>query len=117
MTSLLVTALATWQIVEVWHHSLLMARPRAAAELWDNKLGELLSCPWCLSVWAGAACTILSALPGSYGAAFSLLVQALAASRLANVGNDVFHGYCRTPRFTLPELAADVRIDPEETAV
>ena len=97
MVELIAAALATWQIVEIWHHSLLMAGPRAITELWVNRLGELLSCPWCLSVWVGFACVGLPALPGSAGSFFTLLVHAFAVSRLANLGNDVFHEYCRTP--------------------
>lgn len=57
-TELAVAALATWHIVEVWHHSSLFAGVRARVELMDTegaagKLRELLSCPFCLSVWVG----------------------------------------------------------------
>lgn len=117
MTDLIVAALATWQIVEIWHHSFLLATPRSIAEMWPNKLGELLSCPWCLSVWVGAACTLGLQVPGSCGSVTAFLVWAFATSRLANLGNDVFHGYSRTPRFRLPELVADDGIDPEQAAL
>lgn len=55
---LVIAGLATWHIVEVWHHSSLFAGVRARVELMDvegatGKLRELLSCPFCLSVWVG----------------------------------------------------------------
>jgi hypothetical protein len=51
--NLLIAAFATWSIVEIWHHSSIMATWRAKTQLWENKLGELLACPFCLSVWVG----------------------------------------------------------------
>jgi len=53
LTDLAVAALATWQAVEVWRHSSLTAGLRARTELWEGKAGELLRCPFCLSVWVG----------------------------------------------------------------
>jgi hypothetical protein len=52
-TELAVAALATWQVVEIWHHSSLFAPLRARAELLEGRLSELLGCPFCLSVWVG----------------------------------------------------------------
>jgi hypothetical protein len=97
---LIVAALATWQIVEIWHHSLLMAPLRARSEMWQNKLGELTSCPWCLSVWVGFACSGVLALAATHwpAGAARVVVYGFAASRLANLGNDFFKAYCLTPR-------------------
>lgn len=106
---LIVAALATWQIVEIWHHSLLMAPLRSRTEMWNNKLGELLSCPFCLSVWVALACALGVTVGRDSGAA--TVVLAFAVARLANLGNDVFKSYCLTPKvgfdlgevdFTLP---------------
>lgn len=123
-TQLLVAALATWQAVEVWHHSSLFTAARARWEARGGFLGDLLGCPWCLSVWVGAAAALLpaagwwmrvwaerapGATPGSAadllcglmwlpGGAAWLFAHALAVSRLANLGNDLTRRWCRTPK-------------------
>jgi hypothetical protein len=102
---LAIAATATWQIVEIWQHSALMAPWRQRVELWRNRLGELLRCPFCLSVWVAWLCCALllvepteprwqSALAVARG-----VLYGLAVSRLANLGNDLFYSYSRTPRF------------------
>jgi len=103
LTFLVISSLATWQAVEIWRHSSLFADWRSITETWDNKVGELLHCPWCLSVWVGtsiAAVLYFSEvwLLGFVGQTF---VFGLAISRLANLGNDYFKQYCRTPRNTV----------------
>jgi hypothetical protein len=97
---LIVAALATWQIVEIWHHSLLMAPLRSRTEMWDNKLGELLVCPFCLSVWIGLFCTagLYCAYLGTPAQVLSVVIHAFAVSRLANLGNDYFKPCCLTPK-------------------
>lgn len=100
--NLIVAALATWQIVEIWHHSSLMAPARSIVELWDNKLGELLRCPFCLSVWTALFCTLCLNLTefGLTSRITECVIYAFAVSRLANLGNDFFHSCNRTPRIT-----------------
>ncbi len=123
MTVLIVAALATWQAVEIWHHSSIAAGWRARTELWQGRPGELFGCPFCLSVWAAlGSIAVLGynppALTGDYASllgwwhaltdikeicsnivtAVQFFLYALAVSRLANLGNDVFHAWCRTPR-------------------
>lgn len=97
---IIIAALATWQIIEIWHHSLLMAPLRSIAEMWDNKIGDLLSCPFCLSPWVGLVCiTVLSvAEVGWFFLALSAIVKAFAVARLANLGSDFFKRYDRTPK-------------------
>ena len=106
LTELLVTTLATWQTIEIWHHGRLFASWRARTELWENKLGELLVCTFCLSVWvAWLFCLAFWAsglLEPAYAQLALIPIYGLAAARLANLGNDVFHSLCRTPRM-LPE--------------
>lgn len=98
--NIIVAALATWQIVEIWRHSRLMASLRSRTEMWDNWLGELLSCPFCLSVWVSLFCLLGLELAdnGLVGYILSLMIYALAISRLANLGNDVFKQFCLTPK-------------------
>ncbi|GIW89693.1 MAG: hypothetical protein KatS3mg109_0125 [Pirellulaceae bacterium] len=90
---LVIIALATNQIVEIWHHSSLFASIRQKLQLmnedpellphkWLAKPVELLNCPWCFSVWVALLCVLLS-----FTIAWWLLA-ALACSRLANVIND-----------------------------
>lgn len=100
--NLIVAALATWQIVEIWHHSLLMAPLRSRTEMWNNKLGELLGCPFCLSTWVGLLCVICLGVGewGLAGRSVSGIIHAFAVARLANLGNDVFKQYCLTPKVT-----------------
>jgi len=102
---LVIAALATWQIVEIWQHSTLMAPLRARTEMWQNKLGELLSCPWCLSVWIGMLCGALLTTADIVQASRvgSVVIYGFAISRLANLGNDVFKSYCRTPGFRIDD--------------
>lgn len=118
MTDLIVAALATWQIVEIWHHSALFVNSRAAVENWENKIGQLLSCPFCLSPYAAAAvlCCLTLRVPTSGLASWLAIflsyvvllaqaaIHAFAVARLANLGNDFFYTYCRTPRFTINEF-------------
>lgn len=110
LVSLVVAALAVWEILEIWHHSALMASWRARAELLEGKLGELLRCMFCMSPWTSAA--VLLAMgwwkwPGSSLATF--IVWAFAVARLANLGNDLGYEFCRTPRHNrdLPEQEPD----------
>ncbi len=102
MMELLIAALATWQAVEIWHHSTLFADLRARVEVRGGFLAALLGCPFCTSVWVALAAAALSRVPVA-----ALLVEALAVSRLANLGNDVFHAWCRTPRETLATPAGE----------
>jgi hypothetical protein len=107
---LLVATIATWQIVEIWHHSYLFEKLRARAESLDNWLGNLLSCPFCLAVWVAAFCVlvfyIVEGLVGgghTWTHALGLPLYMLAVSRLANLGNDLSHEWCRTPGSSVME--------------
>lgn len=92
VVELVILGLATNQVVEIWHHSTLLARPRAMVQLWqdeDNgstkeKIVELLLCPWCLSVWAAGILFALGRLPGMAGWLVWFLTTALAVSRVSN---------------------------------
>ena len=97
--NLIVAALAVWEILEIWHHSTLFAGWRARIELWDNLLGDLLRCMFCMSPWTSLAVLLLLGWLDWPGRCYTQMVAwAFATARLANLGNDVFHGFCRTPR-------------------
>lgn len=126
-TKLLVAALATWQAVEIWRHSDLFATRRALAEESPGFKAAILRCPWCLSVWVGSLAMLLTVattltwkivnkptaaldfgdwLVTIFIAPWVWLMYALAISRLANLGNDLTHAFCRTPR-QKAQLAAE----------
>ena len=107
LTPIGIAALATWQSIEIWHHSALFAGLRARVELWEGWIGDLLQCPHCLGPWVACghlgllmAGQLLPELGAAEWAGF--LVQlpggALAACRVAQVCNDLTHGFCRTPK-------------------
>lgn len=103
LCDLFVAALAAWQVVEVWHHGDIFADWRSRVELWRGGvwgwLGGMLGCPWCLSVWVGLLVCAELWLASFAGYSWvALPAYALAVSRLANLGNDLSHARCRTPR-------------------
>lgn len=135
---LAILALATWEVVELWHHGSIFADWRAQTELWDYPWRTLFSCPFCLAPWTALVLrmsaskavyigidtlvgvivlheifnarnrlpwpyllTVLAigllALAGIAHNVFDTHLLGLAAARLANLGNDLFHERCRTP--------------------
>lgn len=100
---LFAAALATWQAVEIWHHGEIFATWRARFDAildagdsgFFNYVVAMLRCPFCMSVWVGLVC-LMAAYIGSW---VEYPVYALAVSRLANLGNDLTHKWCRTPRW------------------
>jgi|TARA_R110002051_G_scaffold252284_1_gene311517 hypothetical protein len=98
---LIIAALATWEIIEIWHHSLLFAPLRARTELWTNKLGELIGCPFCLAPWVALLSVMVLFSPEWFGwsvwSGLRVIWYSFAVARLANLGNDYFKATCRTP--------------------
>lgn len=74
---------------------------RTRVELQSGFTAALLRCPWCLSVWVGLSYASLLSIDGNVSRVSGIICLGLAASRLANLGNDVFHCHNRTPRFKL----------------
>ena len=52
-TDLLILVLATAHAIEVFHHSSIFAGTRAWLEGYDNFIGDLFACAFCLSLWVG----------------------------------------------------------------
>lgn len=88
LTELVIAALATWQAVELWRHSELLATWRARTELWEGFFGRLLACPFCLSVWVGGIAALIVALP-EIGAPHSGWWDALCAVGLGILGTPI----------------------------
>jgi hypothetical protein len=102
LTEVIIAALAVWQIVEIWHHSSLFASWRAKVETQQDRwYGELLLCPFCLSLWVAVLVT-LGLVVLDYWHLGSVILGSFAVARLANLGNDLTHLWCRTPRNLLP---------------
>jgi hypothetical protein len=106
LTDLLIVYLAGMQLVELYHHGSLFG-PTGAIPIraWAERrqghkyrvvryLANLLSCPFCEAPWACA----IAAFGWRWGGPVAwLFVFALAASRLANLTNDLTHSWSRSP--------------------
>ncbi len=97
LTDLVFLVLATAQVIEIFHHSSICAGMRARLENFDNFVGDLFSCMFCLSVWVAAILTVGYFFAAEHPA-WRLPVYVLAVTRGANLLNDVFYRHCRTPR-------------------
>lgn len=107
--TLIVAALATWEIIEIWQHSSLLAGWRAITETWNNFFGRVLHCMFCLTPWISWLVCLIMIVPvppwdGSFAnvavqvvTLAQFIVCGFAIARLANIGNDLTHDKCRTP--------------------
>lgn len=103
-----IVGLATWQAVEVYHHGSIFADTRARFEAKGGFFADLLACPFCLSVWVGVL------FAGMYMSDYVWLVSpvvGLAASRLANLCNDLSRSYNRTPKGPESEEHVEQQVD------
>jgi hypothetical protein len=110
LTHLIILGLAVWQTVETLHHSELFYGWREVAnEIVDQKQGlvspdlglfaaKAYSCPYCLAHWVAILYAALLYTP--LHGVVSWWSLALAAVRIANIGNDLVGDRCRTPRYT-----------------
>ena len=107
----IVLGLATWQIVEVLHHSKITLSVRR----WSSKslsvqgfrgfLAQLIECPFCHAHWIAGALVLFTAIPLALGCPWTKpIVYIFAAVRLANLGNDVFYELCKTPKHDVEEI-------------
>lgn len=100
ITHLIVAVLAVWEIVEIWRHGAIFATWRARTETWDNWVGDLLACGFCLAPWVAwlvLGWIFLIDFLGWPEVAL-LPVYGLAVAGAANLLNDLSHGFCRTPK-------------------
>lgn len=105
---LVLLALATMHIVEVYHHGSIFADLRARLQSSTSGfVRDLAGCMFCLSTWVGAVAIVLWTLEILW---LRLLLCAFAVTRLANLMNDLSHPFNRTydrkidlPKETAPE--------------
>lgn len=110
LLELFVAVFATWEIVEIYRHSLLFADRRSKMETRVDRLGDLFQCNFCLAPWVGLLCLLIlttehipegnDILDGlrRVTRVLRLPLYAFAVARLANLGNDLTYRYCRTPK-------------------
>lgn len=127
--TLSIAALATWEIIEIWRHSSLMAKWRAITETWDNFFGRVLHCAFCLTPWVSwfVCLIVVVPVPAWDGTLATIavpivtlsqfVVLGFAVARLANIGNDLTRDKCRTPNSdamtedTVETVVSDVDAD------
>lgn len=106
MTTYWLLSLAVWEIIEIWKHGSIFASWRARLEASESRLRDFGQCGFCLAPWiALLVCSLWQwqeylcqhdyTLPGT---AIYLGIVAFAVARLANLGNDISHRWCRTPK-------------------
>lgn len=101
-----IMALATWQMVETWHHGSIFSHQRAKLELFDGFCARLLTCMFCLSHWV-ASCVVawcavswvLLRVPGNewIGYLMQTPIISLAVTRASQVGHDYLRAVTRQP--------------------
>lgn len=120
ITTLVIAGLAVWQVIKIWEYSELFAGPRARAQASNGFFGRLLQCAFCMSNWVAAfiVCTlaaseVLTRLESHFDTPWlpvaSMLLaipaQIFAVARAANLANDFFKIWDRTPKYHT-EIAA-----------
>jgi hypothetical protein len=95
--------MACWQIGEVLHHGSIFGWLRKRASNWLKSrhaavrcLGDLVSCPFCLSHWI-AGVVVITALVGIFHWWVALPIWIFACARASNLANDLTHAWCRSP--------------------
>jgi hypothetical protein len=91
LTMLTVLSLATYRIARflildtlidtprIWLHQVIIGKPKA----WRMKLYELLTCPYCLTIWIAAAVTALADIWYSVPAPIGMWLAAATGSLIA----------------------------------
>ena len=114
LTGLFISALAGNELVELWRHGSIFARLRAGARslrsstIWPlTTIGELLGCPFCLSLWTA----MISWGAWLHGGIAAATVAGLAVAKLSNLLNDLTHSWLRSP----PTDPEDMSFDEDQS--
>lgn len=90
MKDLVITSLATYRLTKLVIDDEILREPRevvlsrlyASDSALAQKAAYLLTCPWCVSIWAAGGLLLLKVVsPGAY----ALIARALAASAVTGV--------------------------------
>jgi len=98
-----VAALSAWALTEVIRHGSIFERQRAWLEARGGPIAEWIGCAFCFSHWAALLTSagtlfVWEDVLWEWTTLVKLLLVWLCAVRLANLGNDLTHKWCRTPR-------------------
>ena len=115
VTEIVISFLAAWALTETARHGTILERPRAWLEARGGLIAEWISCGFCFSHWAaflssGASLYVFEEFWDSK-TIIKLLLVWLCSIRLSNLGNDLTHCWCRTPR--MEEIKFDAE-DPKQ---
>ena len=121
--TVLISAFAVWEIIEIWHHSSLFASKRAYLEARGGWLADMMLCPFCFSVWVSFLVIFILKMdvhltqhvPRWVIDCIQLPLYGFAVARLANLLNDFTHKSCRTPKEAAWPLEDDIGSEVEET--
>jgi len=118
--NVILVALATWQIVEILHHSEIalpirrLAARNTQTGVFRSFFSRAYNCPFCLTHWVAATLIAVLLFYPAHEQCRGLLTFVLvvfATARLANLGNDLAYNYTRTPRIELEEHSEDIEIE------
>lgn len=105
VTEFVILGLAIGQVVEIWNHGSIFASWRKKLTGHDTWWSTLLSCMFCLSVWVSAILVLVGYclpvwldLSASWTQALRAPALIFGATRFAQLVNDVWHDYNRTPK-------------------
>jgi hypothetical protein len=100
---LVVVTLATWQTVEILHHSKIGTFWRVLGKFMFllpkpfSWIGYGMTCPFCYSNWIGIMYCLIVARPTTLMNGVIAVIAGIGAARLANFLNDYFKSCCNTP--------------------
>ncbi len=123
LTNIVVLGLAVSQVVEVMRHSKLTLSLRTwalGAVSRGGLLGfaaKILTCPFCLSHWVAGGFTLLLLVSMWAFWPAQWLAVVFAATRVANLSNDIFYNSIRTFKYEIEEVEnlEDNDGDPDES--
>ena len=122
LSTIVILGLAVSQVVEVMRHSKLTLsfRTRALSAVSGGGLrgfvAQILTCPFCLAHWVAGGLTLLLFVSMWAFWPAQFLAVVFAATRVANLSNDIFYNSIRTFKYEIEEVEdlEDNDGDPDE---
>jgi len=109
LANVFIIGLAVSQLVEVMRHSELSlplriwAMNAASGGGFRGFFAKVVSCPFCLSHWVSGGFTLLLFIALWQFWPMQILAFIFAATRVANLSNDIFHDQLQTPQHEIVE--------------